>query len=84
MFMYDSVCPYEFYMHAGALRGQEKMLGVLELELQTVMSLLMWVVFCHTLLDSACVKINTRFLESVFSFFQGSKYHFFVCVLKTR
>lgn len=31
-----------------------------------------------------CVKINTPFLESVFSFFQWLKYHFFVCVLKTR
>lgn len=44
---------FTYCVHVGALRGQEKMLDVLKLELQTVVSLLMWVVFCHTLLDLA-------------------------------
>lgn len=43
---------FRYRVHAGAPRGQEKMLGVLELELQTMVRLLTWVVFCHTLLDA--------------------------------
>lgn len=72
---------FTYCVHAGALRGQEKMLSVLELQLtdngeSTTLYWTQWT-------KSMC-QINTPFFESVFSFFQWLKYHVFICVLKTR